>query len=662
VEQLEREEPGQNQQFYLTQYSLLDARSLAERVARKLKLANNRDFFKANGVSPKGESALSGGSALPSAAQLVDRERQVEDVLLDHVDISPVRGSALVDVSYTSASPQLSSQIADAWVQEFIQQSMDRRFASTSDARAYLESRLAGLRQRLEQSERELVNYAARQSIVPLGETREDDGRTRTTRTLASTDLDALNTALQEATAQRVAAEGQLRAAQQSRANPTSIDNTAINQLRAKRAEAQAEYASMLVKFDPQYPAAKALRENIDALNAAISTEENRVTQSYTTSFEAARAREAELHARVNKLLARLQRENRASIQFNIYQREVDTNRQLYEALLQRYKEIGVAGVGTNNIAIVDKAIVPDKPSSPHLIVNLLVALIAGLGVAVVVVFILENIDESLREPGQVSEALGVPLLGAIPIVESEESRVQAAADPKSVLSEAYMTVRTNLAFSTDHGVPRVLSLTSSSPAEGKSTSSYALAQVLGRTGKSVILLDADLRRPMMAEMLALDSRVGVSNYLSGDDDWRKLVQRTNNPKVSFMAAGPIPPSASELLSSERVPHLIRELSDHFDHVIFDSPPLLGLSDAVLIGRWVEGVIYVIESNRTSTRAAQAALERLKEAHIHIIGAVLTKYSAKQAGYGYGYSYDYRYGDDRKHEANGSVVRQLLKR
>lgn len=646
VEGLQREEPGQDLEFYQTQYSLLSARSLAERVAKRMRLSRDDAFFEAHDTTA-GESATAGQAGLLSAQELQERQRKAEDLLLEHVGISPVRGSALVDVTYTSASPQLSARIADAWVKEFIQQSMDRRFASTADARVFLENRLEGLRQRLEQSERELVNYAAREGIVRLSEVRSEDGRTQPTQTLASSDVAALNAALQDAIAERVSAEGQLRAAERSRSNSATIQNPAINQLRQRRAEAEAQYAELLVKFDPQYPAARALRQNIDSLNSAIAGEERRVTGSFYAAFDAASQREGELRQRVNSLLGRLESENRASIQFNIYQREVDTNRQLYDSLLQRYKEIGVAGVGTNNIATVDTAIVPDKPSSPRLVLNLLLATVAGLAAAGALVFVLENVDESLREPQQLQDELGIPLLGAIPMVAEEEG-IDQISDPKSILAEAYMTVRTNLAFSTDHGVPRTLSLTSSGPAEGKSTSSFAIAQVLGRTGKSVVLVDVDMRRPRMAEMLGLDGQLGVSNYLSGDDDWAQMIQQTDKPNLSFMAAGPVPPSASELLSGDRLAKLTNELSTRFDHVILDGPPMLGLSDAALIARCVEGTIYIIESNRTSIRAAQASLARLIGSRAHIIGGVLTKYMSKQSGYGYGYGYGYQYGEDKR--------------
>lgn len=645
VEGLQRENATPNQEFYLTQYSLLGARSLAERIERRLRLASNKDFFAAHGATPAGEGLLSGGNAAVPVDAMRERQRQAADLLLGHIGISPLRGSALVDVSYTSASPQISRQIARTWVNEFAQQSMDRRFASTADARVYLETRLQGLRERLEQSERDLVNYAARQGIVKLSETRNTEGRTQTTQTLASSNLEQLNAVLIRATEERTEAEARLRAARTPGSTKMALENQSLNTMRQRRAEANARYQDLLVHFDPEYPEARAAHEQVAALDRSIATEEKRVRASYVADFEAARGREQELRGKVDELLGKLDAESRSSIQYNIYQREVDTNRQLYDSLLQRYKEIGVAGVGTNNIAVVDEAPTPERPSSPRVLVNLVMALLAGFGLAALAVVVLENLDESIREPGQVADKLDVALLGAIPVVADDA--LENIDDPKSILSEAYMTVRTNLSFSTDHGVPKTMALTSTSPAEGKSTSAYSLARVLGRTSGSVVLVDVDMRRPILASRLGLENKRGVSNFLAGDEDWEKLIQPTRASNVSFVAAGPTPPSASELLSGERLQQFVKLLSTRFDHVILDSPPMLGLSDAPLIANVVEGVVYVIEADRTAVRASQAAIHRLRDSRAHLLGALLTKYRAKQAGYRYGYGYGYGYGRDR---------------
>ncbi len=651
VEGLDAADAGRDVEFYQTQYSLLEARSLAERVSRKMRLATNEAFFAAHGVSETG--GLFGNSVTAASPEARNkRELQAIALLLRNIGIAPIRGSSLIDVSYTSASPQLSAQIADAWTEQFIAASMDRRFSSTSDARNFLEGRLADLRARLETSERELVTYASQKGIISLGRSTGVDGKTQSERTLVASNLEALNTALADATADRIAAESRARtgADKEATADPL-IASGATSQLRQKRAEVAAEYAKMMVQFEPGYPAARALAEQIRVLDTSISREEGRLTGRETgrstatrmSDYRAAVQRERELASKVETLKQRLDVQQQDSIQYNIYQREADTNRQLYDALLQRYKEIGVAGVGTNNIAIVDNAKVPTGPSSPNLPLNMALALLAGLGLAAIATFGLDQIDEGLRDPSQVNRLLQMPLLGSVPDVASDDT-LQMLGDAKSMVSEAYLSIRSNLAFSTDHGVPRAIMVTSTRPAEGKSTSSLALAMVLGRTGKKVLLLDADMRSPSIHLFVGAKNALGLSNFLAGDNDWRHMVVGTSIKGLSLMPAGPKPPSAAELLSSDRMLMLVRQLLEEFDHIVVDSPPILGLADAPLLSRAVEGCIFVVEAEGVAVRGIKSSLGRLQSVHAHVFGVILTKLKQRQSGYGYGYGYGDNYG------------------
>jgi uncharacterized protein involved in exopolysaccharide biosynthesis len=254
---------------------------------------------------------------------------------------------------------------------------MDRRFASTADARKFLEGRLADLRARLETSERDLVTYANRKGIVALGKSESSDGKSQVERTLVSSNLESLNSSLARATADRIAAESKSRQPSGG-ANSEALNNIAIGQLRQKRAEIASEYAKIMVQFEPGYPEAKALGEQLAVLDTSIMREEARVLRSRSVEYREAVQRESD------------------SIQYNIFQREADTNRELYDGLLQRYKEIGVAGIGSNNIAIVDPAEVPRNRSAPSLALNMALALLSGLALAAAATFGLEQIDEGL--------------------------------------------------------------------------------------------------------------------------------------------------------------------------------------------------------------------------------------------------------------------------
>jgi polysaccharide biosynthesis transport protein len=656
VEGLESQGAGRDLEFYQTQYSLLEARSLAERVSRDLRLSSNEAFFVAHGTRGNADATFFDQSGGPQTAPArAKREKRVVELLLKNISIAPIRASSLIDVRYTSASPQMSTQIANVWIKQFVEASMDRRYSSTADARKFLEERLTDLRARLEQSERELVEYASAKGIISLGRVQGVDGKTQSERTLIAADLEALNQALAEATADRVSAESRARSGANKEQTPDPLTTGGTSQLRQKRAEVAADYARLMVQFEPGYPAARALAEQLRVLDNSIAGEEGRLTGREVgrsanvrlNDYRAAAQRESELARRVKTLKSRLDLQQRDSIQYNIYQREADTNRQLYDALLQRYKEIGVAGVAANNIAIVDTADVPDKPSSPNLPLNMALALFAGFGLAGLATFALDQIDEGLRDPGQVNRLLQIPLLGSVPDIE-EDDTLTLLGDAKSILSEAYLSIRSNLAFSTDHGVPRALMVTSTRPAEGKSTTSFALATMLGRTGKKVLLLDADMRSPSMHEFLSLENKMGLSNFLAGENNWQQFLLPTAVKGLSLMPAGPTPPSAAELLSSDRMLLLVRQVLENFDHVVVDSPPILGLADAPLLSRAVEGCVFVVEAEGVAVRGIKTSLGRLQAVHGHVFGVVLTKLKQRQAGYGYGYGYGDGYGREDK--------------
>lgn len=642
VETVTPTETDQDLEFYQTQYALLESRSLAARVVRRLGLARKDDFFKTMGVTlDEAPSAPAGvAEAAMGRAEAEERNRKAIDTLLDNIGISPIRGSALVDLKFTSPDPVLAQNITNAWADEFIQSNLDRRFSSSQDARDFLNQRLAELRDRLENSERDLVNYAADSGIVTLSQEQSTNGRTRTDRTLTIADIEALNTELATATSDRVRAESRL----QRGVDQAMIENPTLSAMRQDRAEISAELSKLKSQFQSGYPPVKALEAQLAEINSLIGSEEGRIRNAAVTGYNQAAQREGELRRQVDQLRSKFVGEQRNSIQYNIYQREVDTNRQLYDGLLQRFKEIGVAGVGTNNVSVIDRAELPRRPSSPSLPLNMLVAMIVGLAAAGGTVFALEQIDQSLRDPADV-RTLGLPLLGVIPNTD-RDSILSGLGDRKSAIGEAYLTAQTNLGFLTDHGIPNSLMLTSTRAGEGKSTSALALSVMLARIGNRTVLIDADIRSPSINTYLDMPNDAGLSNYLSGQDDLSLLLRPAQEKNLSVITTGPPPPNAAELLSSKRFALLIEELQKMFDVVIVDAPPVLGLADVPLISRTVDGVIYTIEANGVKMRGAQAALERLRVAKANMFGAIVTKYSAhEQAGYGYGYAYGYGYGD-----------------
>lgn len=632
---------GQNLEFYQTQYSLLESRTLAERVARARNLESKDGFFETFDVDPSNSGILSAAPKTQSSAERSERLKLATDLLQEHVSISPIRGSSLVDVNFESPSPSLSAEITNAWIEQFIASNLDRRFNSTADARKFLEEQLAELKQRLEDSERNLSSYADNKEIITLSSEQTPGGKTVSQRTLASANLEALNAELAKATADRILAESEAR---QRSGDRNALTNSTLNVLREERAKAQAEYAKLMVQFEPEYPAAKAIESQIAALNQSISAEEARSRTGTSARYSEAVEREQQLRNQVNLLKRQFSGERRDSIQYNIFQREVDTNRQLYDGLLQRYKEIGVAGVGTNNISIVDRAQIAERPSSPRLILNVALALLAGLGLAAAYVFVMEQIDQTVKDPSDLKSKLGIAPLGSIPDFEKDDI-LSSLTDKKSVAWEAYLSIRTSLAFLTDHGVPRSFLLTSTRPNEGKSTSAFALAAVLGATDKNILLIDGDMRNPSLHQMLGIENGAGLSNYLSGTDNLAQLIHKENAYGFDTMCAGPLPPNAAELLSSPRMRELVEKLNETYDTVIIDAPPVLGLADIPLLAGSVEGVIYTIEASGVKLRGIQSAIERVRSSHAQIFGGIVTKVERQHSGYGYGYAYQYSYGN-----------------
>lgn len=641
VQGVEREATDQDLEFYQTQYGLLQSNELAESVANELKLGDNAAFFEFFGQRPQG--LASDGRLDPTKREA--RVKQAAGILLKHISINPVRLSRLVNVSFTSPNRALSAQVVNSWVKRFIRTTLERRYEATSYARTFLESRLGQLRHRVEESERQLVDFASRERLIsiPSSENGRGSASAGGERSIVAENLAALNAELNQAEAERIRQGARLESARNG-AVPEALQNTTISGLRQRRAELAAEYQKVMTQFEPQYPAALALKSQIDQLDGSIAREQARVSESIRNTYRDSSARETELGRNVDRLKNELLDQRRRTIQYNIYQREADTNRQLYDALLQRYKEIGVAsGVGVNNISIVDQADIPGQPSSPRLILNLILALIAGMGAGALLVFILEQTADAFDDPAQVSEELRIPLLGVTPRV-SEDTTTDAILDRKSNLTEAYLSVETNLRFSTNHGLPRSVSVTSSRPSEGKSTTSLALATLLARAGKRVLLVDGDMRKPSIHVRLGLTNTAGLSDYLVNARPLDELLQTVDRFGLTFMASGPQPPNAAELLVSDRFGQVVAELCERFDHVVIDSPPVMGLADALLIGSRVEGVLFAIQAHGISRRMAGVALQRLRNAHVRIFGGVLVRFETKRSHLGYGYDYGYGYG------------------
>lgn len=648
---------GRDVDFYETQFGLLRSRSLAERVVRRENLASDPAFMaQKTGSSiselgrlfgrPRAEVAVAG---TPEA-----RARIATAKLVSGITVAPVSRSSLVDISYESSDPEVAQRVVNAVAENYIGANLDRRFEGAGYARNFLEEKLATVKAQLEKSERDLVAYAQSQGIVnvnagssPTGGAAETAGSS-----LVASDLVAMNAALTTAKSNRIAAEQRWNQARTSGMSlPQIMSNETVQNLRGQLATLQSQYQDKLQTYKPDFPVMVSLKAQIDTIEGQIAAEAQSVRQSVQAEYQLALRQEQELSSQVAALKGGVMDLRGRSIQYNILQREVDTNRSLYDGLLQRYKDIGVAGgIGTNNISIVDRAQMPRSPYKPNLMNNLAVALGVGLLLGVGAAFGLEALDETIKAPGDIEAKLNIPLMGAIPLIDKGASVEEAMADPRSAMSEAYYSVRTALQFSTNDGVPRSLLVTSARPSEGKSTTATFLARNFAKLGMNVLLVDGDLRNPSLHRILRAESGVGITNYLTGSATMAELVQATDQPNLSFIPCGPLPPNPAELLAGATIRAMISEAEAGFDLLIVDGPPVMGLADAPLLASAVAGTVLVIEAGQTRRGLAKAAIRRLALGNARILGGILSKFNVRSAGYGYGYGDAYAYTYDYGHK------------
>jgi capsular exopolysaccharide synthesis family protein len=641
VDGVQPDEGTAGMEFFQTQYELLASRALAERVVTTLGLGAEKTFnVKNKSILDVVKALVMGeeeGSTAEKGFSQEDVTRAGVDRLIRSLSVAPVRGSRIVKVSVDHPNPAMAQTIANGYADVFIADNLDRRFEATAYARKFLEGRLQQLKSKLEDSEKQLVRYAEEQGIIRL-----DDNKS-----LSASDLQAINDKLAEVRSDRIKKELVWKQAQSTDGLGLKeiLDSDAIKANRKLRTELAAEYQQKLAIYKPAFPLMVQLRNQIKELDRQVQTEVAAIKNSLEASYLAAKEEEETLIQQLEGSKAEVVDQRNRSIQYNILQREVDTNRSLYDGLLQRYKEIGVAGgVGTNNISIVDRAIKPGAPRSPNLLLNMGLAFVVGVLLGVMAALGLDLLDDSFKSPEDIEREFSLAVMGIIPKPRAGRSLDIELSDPRSGIAEAYRSLRTGLQFATSEGLPRSILVTSSQPAEGKSTTAHSLAVSLAQIGLNVLLIDADLRNASLHRRLRISNEVGLSSYLSGAKLPEEVVQASTTEGLVLMTSGPLPPNPAELLTGARMPSLLTLAAESFDIVIVDSPPIMGLADAPLLSRLVQATMLVVAANETRRRTARIALKRLQMARANVIGALLNKFDAKETGYGYGYGYgDYDY-------------------
>jgi capsular exopolysaccharide synthesis family protein len=645
-----------NMDFYRTQYELLKSNTLARRVIDQLGLAGpraeeeeTRSF--ANEMSAMVKSlisSMSGNRTADDVRQGVDPEQAVrmseERALLAQLTVEPVRDSRLVRIHYDSPSPVEAAEVANAVAANFINLNLERRYDASSFAKRFLEEQLAQARATLEESEKRFVAYAREREIVDTDKRLE----------ITLDKLREMNAQLIKAEGARIEAEAEyLGIVDAGGAGSAAgvLENKLIQSLKERRGTMEADYRDQLQVYKPNYPSMRQLKQQIGELDQQIARETSAIAGGVKAKYEAKSLEEAKLAQRILELNEEALALQDRSTDFETLKREVTTNRELYDGLLQRVKEVGVAaGIGENNISIVDAARVPIAPFKPSLKLNLAIAIALGGFIGVLAAFLLEALDDTVRGAEDVEGLVGAPVLTLIPKVnlrelglQDEELGLLAFRDPKSAVAESVRSLRTQLLFSTADGAPDILHFTSGGPREGKTTTAINTAIAFAQAGNTVLMIDCDLRNPSLQRAFSLPNTKGLTNYLAGSAKPLEISQATMVTRLFTITSGPLPPNPVELLASAKMLDLLSVAAERFDIVIIDGPPVIGLADAIVLANLAKATIFIVDAEATHRREIASAVKRLRQANAHLLGAVLAKVGRAGKGYGYGYGYDYMY-------------------
>jgi polysaccharide biosynthesis transport protein len=619
--------------FFNTQYKVLQSRALAALVAERLRIWEYPEF---------GAVAGKGGAAAGSVQDQESRLEAAADAVLGRITIEPVKNTFLVNVHARAFDPKLAAVVANTLADLYIEQNLRLKVDTTQQAGSYLTEQSADARKKLAAAERALQRFNETNNVISFEERQQ--GMTQK--------LAQLNAELAGARTQRQDLENrneklrELR--QQSGANAPSGVEYYLSQFAANTATLRAELNALeadLVEqskvYTAKHPKIVALTGKIQALRKKLAEEVDQAAQGLRNEYEIAARREQALLAQIAEEEQRLQALNAKGVEHAVLKREVESNARIYELLVSREKETGVlSGIRTNNVRLIDRAQVPRSPVSPNrpraLLLGLIVGLAGGLGSA----FFLEYLDDSVADPDDLERHVHVPLLGPVPILEpkiaGERSRdLIALQEPKSIYAESYRTVRTSLLFSSPDDPPRTFVVTSSGPQEGKTLTATNLAVTVALTGKRVLLIDADMRKPRIHAVFGLGNEFGLSSLIGGSSEVGLALKRTPVETLLVMTSGPVPPNPSELLGSGRMGHLLGLLREKFDIIIMDCTPLIAVTDATVLAARADGVILVIKAGTTRRTIVRRAVKQLADVQARISGVVLNQVNVRKSSYYY---------------------------
>jgi succinoglycan biosynthesis transport protein ExoP len=674
---------GVSDAYIETQNRILKSENLARRVITQLGLEKLPEFTRRSGSwqiareKPAPEPMQAGFGMSLAADKTVPEE--VLKNFEERLTVEPVKRSRLIEVTFESNDPNTAAQVVNTLTSAYIDANLEARWQAAQKASDWLSQQLLGMKAKLEKSEDELQRYGRGNGLLFL-ETEKG-----TSENIVVQRLRELQQELTKAQADRYAKESLYRLLEERNYAelPGVFDNKLIQELTARLADLQREQSRLSANFNSNYPRVKELQSQIDESKAMLEAERVRAAGGIANDYKAAVSHEEMLQKAFTEQERQANDIAGKSVQYNILKREADTNKQLYVGLLEKLKETGVSSsLKATNIRVVDPAYPPKKFARPRILLDLSITLIVGMCLGIAAAFLQEHLDNTLKSSEDIERFLQIPSLGAVPAMELSANprrlhgfqnnvavleagkpnghngsngnngskngtrlappwnRIEVqdgGGHPHGALAEAFHGLRTSVLLSTAKRPPATLLVTSAQQGEGKTTVAANLAASLAQLGDSVLLIDADLRRPSLQKFFQVSRSTGLVNYLTGDSDWRTLVWQAAPIGVSVLFCGPVPPNPADLLSSEYMRSLIREASKEYKFVVLDSPPLLNLSDSRILATLVDGVILVVGGGTTPRELVQRAYLSAVDAGSHVIGAMINFADVKNDYYYSGY-------------------------
>jgi polysaccharide biosynthesis transport protein len=638
-----------------TQYRILRGRDLTRRVVKKLSLGSVPEF---NGTATppstaatlvkdfqkKVTSLFRAPSNEPTEAPRVDEtpdESALVSSFVSRVDVSPIRGSRLVIVSFTAIDPKFAAQAVNALVDEYVEQNLQVRVQSSQNMVEWLGKEIQKQQAKVQESEQALSDYRDKQNALSL-----DDKQNIVTQRL--TQLNEALIGARTKKAQREALYSQVRTMATTTspdAIPAIAQNPGISSLKTLIADLQQQRTTLTEKFGEKWPAVQTVNAKLQEARNQLDAETARALQSIKNDYDTAVLEERTLSANLDAAKSDAQQLSRKSVGYNVMEREAKSNRQVYESLLAREKELNVASNSrANNVRVIDRAEVPRSPITPGGRRTWLMSIAIGLALAVAVAFGLDYMNDTIKTPEDVTQRLKLPFLGLVPAVRGDKHPVLTSSHVPHDFGEAFRSLRTSLIARYPGEGTKIITVTSAQPLEGKTTTAANIAMALAYGGARVLLIDADMRRPGLHRPLRLTNERGLSQVLIGQARVRDVIQRTVDPNLLAITAGKTPPNPSELLASERMKTLLANLSHGpFDWIVIDTPPVLAVTDAVILAPAVSGVTFVVGAEMTRRRLAERALEIITGSHPKMTAVVLNKVDFARNKYYYSRYYGHQY-------------------